>query len=554
MTRRDHEHPLLVLGASVLVSLLLLRNHVLPLGAIPQPGGDYGLMAWNLWVVNESITHGRSPLRTDLIYHPIGASLARHTLVAGLFPLTFATQQLARHDPRYPLYAYRVSILACFTLALGLTYLALRRLGAPPLASAAPALQYAFSPFARLHIPHLNHLAAAFLLPLVTLALLRLWRQPRPLAAAAVGLVLAAAVYFSELTAFLYLALLLAVVWAVVVPSARAALLARARALGLFGAACGLAAFAAAFAPFAAGWASDEGRAPRARQAANWSANAAGFVIPDPVQTPVYRGPFAAASAWASAGIGGREVFLGFPMIVFAGIGLARSRLETKGLFAFLALVFLVLSLGPLLKVGPATTSVSLPYAWLMAVPPFEFGRTPVRCVLFALFALAPLAACGLAWASPSVGRFGPLLAVAALLCSLAEAWGPAPPAPSYHPPAALAQLVPGPVVNVPISVFDGAAVLLQIFHGHPIATGFVSRRTPAQLGYVRSLDLLLNRDPAAFVAYVRSIGFSNVILGPGTPRELAQALAAQPINVVDVRRGDEPPPPRPADESDSTQ
>jgi hypothetical protein len=252
------------------------------------------------------------------------------------------------------------------------------------------------------------------------------------------------------------------------------------------------------------------------------------------------------ANAWASAGIGGREVFLGFPMIVFAAIGLLRCRLETKALFAFLAVVFLVLSLGPFLKAGPASTAVPLPYAALMAVPPFQYGRTPARCVLFALFALAPLAACGL-------GRLGPKLAAAALVWTLAEAIDPAKAVPAYQPPAALARLVPGPVVNVPISVFDGAAVLLQVFHGHPIATGFVSRRTPAQLGYVRSLDFLLNQDPAAFVAYVRSIGFTNVVLGPGTPRELTQALTAQPINVVDVRRGDEPePPPRPPEEGEA--
>ncbi|HEV8254965.1 MAG TPA: hypothetical protein VGQ78_09425, partial [Vicinamibacteria bacterium] len=392
----NREHPALVLAASAVLSLLLLRNHVLPLGAIREPGGDYGLMAWNLWVVNESLIHGRSPLHTDLVYHPIGASLARHTLVAGLFPLTFATRQLAGRDPRYPLYAYRVAILCCFTLSLGLTYLVLRRLGAPPLASAVPALQYAFSPFARLHIPHLNHISAAFLLPLVTLALLRLWQKPRPANAALLGLLLAAAVYFSELAAFLYLGLLLAFAWALAARRARTALLSRMRALGPFGAACGLAAFLAGFAPFAAGWAQDEGRAPRARQASNWSANLAGFVIPDPARTPIY-GAFAAANGWASAGIGGREVFLGFPMLVLAAIGLFRCRLETKALFAFLALAFLALSLGPFLKAGPASTSVPLPYAALMAVPPFQYGRTPARCVLFALFALAPLAACGLA-------------------------------------------------------------------------------------------------------------------------------------------------------------
>ena len=43
-------------------------------------------------MVNESIVHGHSPLHTDLVYYPIGASLARHTLVAGFFPLTFAAQ------------------------------------------------------------------------------------------------------------------------------------------------------------------------------------------------------------------------------------------------------------------------------------------------------------------------------------------------------------------------------------------------------------------------------------------------------------------------------
>jgi hypothetical protein len=541
---RDREHPALVLALSAVLSLLLLRNHVLPLGAIREPGGDYGLMAWNLWIVNESITHGRSPLHTDLVYHPIGASLARHTLVAGLFPLTFLTQQAARHDPRYPLYAYRLAILCCFTLSLGLTYLALRRLGAPPLASAAPAVQYAFSPFARLHIPHLNHISAAFLLPLVTLSMLRLWQRPRPATAALTGLLLAATVYFSELAAFLYLAVLLAFVWALAFR--RAALLERVRVLGSLGVAGGLAGFLVAFAPFAAGWAQDEGRAPRARQASNWSANLAGFVLPDPARTPVYDGVFESANAWASAGIGGREVFLGFPMIVFAAIGLLRCRLATKALFAFLAVAFLVLSLGPFLKAGPASTSLPLPYAALMAVPPFQYGRTPARCVLFALFALAPLAACGLA-------HLGPKAAAAALVWALAEAPDPAKAVAAYHPPAALARLVPGPVVNVPISVFDGSAVLLQTFHGHPIATGFVSRRTPAQLGYVRSLDLLLNQDPAAFVAYVRSIGFTNVILGPGTPRELTQALAAQPINVVDVRRGDEPePPPRPPEEAET--
>jgi hypothetical protein len=91
-------------------------------------------------------------------------------------------------------------------------------------------------------------------------------------------------------------------------------------------------------------------------------------------------------------------------------------------------------------------------------------------------------------------------------------------------------------VVNVPLSVFDGRAVFLQTFHGHQIATGFVSRRTPAQLAHVRTLDLLLSEDPPAFLRQLDRIGVRNVILGPGTPSDVAAALAHGAINVVDLR------------------
>jgi hypothetical protein len=91
-------------------------------------------------------------------------------------------------------------------------------------------------------------------------------------------------------------------------------------------------------------------------------------------------------------------------------------------------------------------------------------------------------------------------------------------------------------VVNIPLSVFDGRAVFLQTFHGHPIATGFVSRRTPAQLAHVRALDLLLSEDPSAFLRQLDRIGVRNIVLGPGTPPDVASALADGTVNVVDLR------------------
>jgi hypothetical protein len=123
-----------------------------------------------------------------------------------------------------------------------------------------------------------------------------------------------------------------------------------------------------------------------------------------------------------------------------------------------------------------------------------------------------------------------------ALAWTVAEVYSPVTPVRVYTPPPALARLVGGPVVNVPLSVFDGRAVFLQTFHGHPVATGFVSRRTSAQLAHVRTLDLLLNEDPAAFLRHLGRIGVRNIILGPGTPPQTAEALRAGPINVVDLR------------------
>jgi hypothetical protein len=161
--------------------------------------------------------------------------------------------------------------------------------------------------------------------------------------------------------------------------------------------------------------------------------------------------------------------------------------------------------------------------------------------VLLAVFALVFPAAVGLGWARERMGaRFGigvsRAAAVVFLAWTLAEVYSPGPVTRTYTPPQALSRLVPGAVVNIPISVFDGRAVFLQTFHGHAIATGFVSRRTPAQLAHVRSLDLLLSEDPAAFLRYLDRIGVRNAILGPGTPPGTALALLGGPINVVDLR------------------
>jgi len=536
------DHPVVVAAASVLASLTLLGRHVIPLGGIVEPGGDYGLMVWNLWFVNRALTHGESPFFTPLVYHPLGARLVKHTLVPGFWPVTFLTDLFSGGDPLYPLYAHRLCILLSFTLALALTYAALRRLGFPRGVACVPAVAYAFCDFNILHVPHLNHVSAAFLLPLTVLALVRLLEQPRASRAVAAAFVLALGVYFTELVVFTWIATLLALTMAAALPSTRGAIRRAAAALGARATAAALLAFALTLAPFALNWAQDAGKAPNPRQASNWSANLAAFVVPRPDATPLYGDAFAGWNAAISKGIGGHEVFLGFPLLLLAAVGVARRPRGWTAIAACLAVFFTLLSLGPTLKIAGVDTGWPMPYALLMKVPPFDMGRTPVRCVLLAVFALTFPAAVGLAWARGRArARWGTAagytLVGAVVAWTVAEVYSPTPVAPTYAPPPALRELVPGPVVNVPLSVFDGRAVFLQTFHGQPIVTGFVSRRTPAQLAHVRTLDLLLAEDPAAFLRHLERIGARNIIMGPGTLPQEAAALLAGPINVVDLRQ-----------------
>ena len=511
-----------------------------PLGAVDRPGGDALLMIWNLWHVNEALSHGRNPLRTDLIYHPLGAGLARHTYSPGYVPVSLVAERIWRGDPHYPVHAYRLSIGLSFSLAFACCHFFLRGLGLGRLVALAPALLYAFSPFVRWNVAHLQHLSAAFLAPLVGLLAVRAWHEPRASRLFALGLVLGAGVYFGELIVFIGMALGLAVLAAFALRSTRALARERFRSVRPAALFAGAAAFLVTIAPFAAQWTSEGGRAPRYEQSVYGSANAAGFVVPDPAMTPLYRGLLGDDRA-RQRGVGGYLLFLGFPLLVLAPVGLSARPRGWAPLAGTVTAAFFVLSLGPELKVGSVNTGWPLPYRALMEIPPLSMGRTPANCALLVVLGAACLAGRGLQWlrgrVTGTAGRaWGLTLCAAFAVWAWLEVRAPGSPPPIYRRPATLDGLVPGAVANVPLSVFDGFAVFMQTFHGQPILTGWVSRRSPEQLAHVRSLQALIDADPAAFVARARALGATNVILGPGTRPEMAEALRRTPINVVDLR------------------
>jgi hypothetical protein len=541
LSRKVLQHPVSAVLLCLALTGLLAGSLIFPLDGLRWPAGDELLMVWNLWNFNESVTHGRDPFFAPHIYYPLGARLAKHTYSPGFWPVAFVSSLVVRERALYPLVAYHLCLWLSFALALASGYLLLRRLGASALAAGVPALLFAFSPFARWHTPHLQQLSAVFWLPLVLWVGLGAIARPTAARLLLVAFTLAFGVYLSEASVFLWTALALVAVLALLARATRQDLQAITRAFSARTYAAATLVFLLTLGPFLVAWARDSGQAPRAQQSYNWSGNLVGFFLPHSATTTLYGDKLDSLSAPERRGVGGQEVFLGYPLLLFALWGAFSRRSGWLLIVTGLTAAFFVLSLGPALIVGEQTLGWPLPYAWLMKIPPFHFGRAPVRNTVFVLLGCSLLASQGIGALERLLRRTGRVAAfavkVGVVVWAVFEVYVPRRPVPRYAPPAVLADLPAGPTVNVPLSVFDAYGVFLQTMHQRPIVTGFVSRRTPEQVAHIRALDQLLRSDPAAFVERLEQLGVRSIILAPLVSPEVEQALKTQRrLPVFDLR------------------
>jgi hypothetical protein len=173
----------------------------------------------------------------------------------------------------------------------------------------------------------------------------------------------------------------------------------------------------------------------------------------------------------------GEVLFPGVLPLVLGGIAVWR-RGRAAGFYAAGAAVLVILSLGPEARVGPWT--LSMPYAWLSAVPPFDSMRHPFTFASVALFLLAVLA--GIGWARLAVAAkrwAGPAIVLAAVLETMTDAprLRPVPPdvPPAYR---MIASMPAGAILEVP--VFAEESVLWAARHGLPVVNG-LGAFAPAQ-------------------------------------------------------------------------
>ncbi len=387
-----------------------------------------------------------------------------------------------------PTAGYNAVFLLSFALS-GLTgFLLAREWTQHPWAALVAGALFGFAPFRFGHVNHL-HVLVFFWAPLALLFLERFLgaRRRRDLAAFA-------AFYWLQALSSVYLAMFTTVAVAVHLVYAAA----RDRSLISRAMLARLAAFAIATALVLGPvhWPYFE-----VRQAwgSPWTVGSfAGADLRDFLVAPAISPLYVAASRLIVAHpVDDRMLFPGLLLPALAVLGatapiasLERERVRRlRGLFGAIALVALVLALGPHLMVWGTRTRVPLPYmAFAFLVPGAEAVRIPSRFVILAVLAATPLAALGAVklaeiaegWSRGARWRAAaPALTAIGLLALMLAELGPRPLAlaesPTAHPPEAyrwLAERRPGPIVELPVGdATDLRHLYLSTLHWLPVVT-----------------------------------------------------------------------------------
>ena len=472
----------------VLLACALLPELTFHIGtriATGDGSGDAYQNLWYLWWVGRALQRGLDIYHTDRLFWPVGTSLVFHTLMPVHGVLSLPAQALWPGSLGLVV-SLNVLTLSSFALTGFGAHLVARQHGATLTGACAAGLLAMTVPYRFWHLNHLNLLSTHT--ALFTLWLLhRSWSGGTWRAALGLGLCAAVTTYTDyEIALYTAVAGLVSIAWyAVTTPHepqrwlrlAAAAISALLLHLPLLGALL------------------DPSRAvtarPPASDAQQLSANLLAQLGPAPMSllwAPVR--PFELA---AHNGIGGDEAALG-PVFVCALLGLACLRRERAArLWLALGALFVVLSLGPSLRIGASTwLTDDMPYAWLTrAIPALSMGRSPVRMGNMAAIFLA--IALGLSLARPhGRARLAAWSCVLGLL-ALERTRTYAPALEDVRMPRAYLTLAAAPedfaIMPTPVGyVHQQLYMFWQTLHGKALTTGGGARTAPEDTRFLQLL------------------------------------------------------------------
>ena len=332
------------------------------LGTASHDAIDSHLFLWGFWWTKEAVEAFRSPYWTDLLLHPTGASLAFHSfpLPYNLISLPF---QYLFPGPVGLVVAANVLTLVSFALSALAAYALSVRLTASRWCGLVAGLAFACMPYRLLNVARLHVLAteylAAFVLAWILFTDSPTWRR-----ATFVGLSLAATLYTSPRYALYVCGFVL--LWLGYHAWWRADLRTK-RFAAAAGVAVGVCVVAAAPLLLTQARAFARGDVLPTLSFDDikfYSPALASFVTPTRIH-PLYGSWFAFAGEYGEAGLTGMrsETTIGFTVGLLALLGLWRMRRDAIAFWAIAAACFLLLTLGPYLKLnGTTSTTIPLPY------------------------------------------------------------------------------------------------------------------------------------------------------------------------------------------------
>jgi hypothetical protein len=383
---------------------------------------DESTFTWNLWYFKHALLElGRSPLHTELIWYPLGIDLILYTYnffnaVIGL-PLLVAFS-LPTASNLTLLLATTLSGFGAYLLALDLLLHAQgdrSRVQELRLAALIAGGIYAFASNRAIYaaLGHYDMVTTQWL-PFYALYLFRTLRRPTLRNGALAGFFFALAalaemIFASFLGLFSLIVLAASWMW---LPDRRAVLKALCAA-----ALVAVLIWSPVLVPIAREFIGGNYSLTGWGESVKLSADLAGLVTPTDLN-PLFTEHASDMAHWTQTLRSVEEgrarfsdvntVFLGWATLALALLGMWTARGRTRA-WAWTALVFGVLALGPLLQINgshrfsldsllPEGVTIPLPFALLHYVPVVNANRAPNRNSVILMLALAVLAAFGMAW------------------------------------------------------------------------------------------------------------------------------------------------------------
>jgi hypothetical protein len=390
----------LALAFFILVSVLMVGPHILPLtqvSLLPYAHEDSNIFLWGFWWVKRCLIGWHDPYWTDLLFYPLGASLAFHTL-----PITYGLLSIPIQILVGGLEGLVVALNCLIFLSFVLSGFGAYRLAVYVTGSRVgggiAGLIFTFMPFHFLNMSCVN-LFAIEVLPFYILSLLKLTGRPSIRQSIFVAGWLAIA-FYTSLEYALYL-LVFSVLWFAYHAVFQPYCVLRRPVLGCLA----LASFFFVF--FASPLLMKQIPTMITQHSAIkrdldevvfWSPAILSLITPSRFH-PVYGEALSFAGEMANAPAGNwgmrSETSIGLIALTLAFTSLFGSRRDGRIFYAVAAVCFISLTLGPYLRVtGTWLTKFPMPYLLLYKyVPFFEEGRDPTRFTPLVLLMVSVLSA-----------------------------------------------------------------------------------------------------------------------------------------------------------------